>query len=383
MVGRGAIADRQPTLALEARLMSVILADPRIGGEVPERIVILRALQLGDLLCAVPAFRAIRSAWPAAEIVLIGLPWAQAFAERFGIYLDGFRAFPGYPGLPETPPDEARYAEFAAAIRAERFDLAIQLHGSGSFVNQVVADLAARRAAGFFLPGDVIPDPELFIPWPETGLEINRLLTLVDALGVPRRGDHLEFPVRTLDRDTLHAIAGVADLVPGAYICVHPGASVPARRWPAEHFAAVADALADRDFRIVLTGSAAEADLTRAVAGAMRHPALDLAGRTELGALAALIDGSRLLVSNDTGVAHLAVARKVPSVIISTGTNPDRWAPIDRSRHRVLCDDRGVTVAAVEGEAKALLDAHEDHHQTEPTPALDPDLADPFGDLKG
>lgn len=363
--------------------MPKITADPRIGGGVPRRIVILRALQLGDLLCAVPAFRAIRSAWPGAEVVLVGLPWARAFVERFAIYLDGFREFPGYPGLPEIPPDEARYAEFAAAIRAEGFDLAIQLHGSGSYVNRIIADLGARRSAGFHRPGDVVPDPELFIPWPEAGLEINRLLALVEALGCPARGDHLEFPVRTADREALHAIGGVADLTPGAYICVHPGASVPERRWPAEHFAAVADALAARDFRVVLTGSAAEAGLTRAVAGAMAAPALDLAGRTDLGALAALIDGARLMVSNDTGVAHLAVARKVPSVIVSTGDNPARWAPIDRSRHRVLCDARGVAVAAVRAEAESLLDAHEDHHRTEPTPHLDPDLADPFGDLKG
>ena len=75
--------------------MSENLADPRFGDAVPRRIIILRALQLGDLLCAVPAFRAIRSAWPEAEIVLVGLPWARGFVERFALYLDGFREFPG------------------------------------------------------------------------------------------------------------------------------------------------------------------------------------------------------------------------------------------------------------------------------------------------
>ena len=358
------------------------LTDPRIGGEVPRRIVILRALQLGDLLCAVPSFRAIRSAWPEAEIVLVGLPWARAFVERFSIYLDGFREFPGFDGLPERTPDRERIPLFLEEIRAEPFDLAIQLHGSGGIVNTILSQFGARHSAGFVAPGITDPAPEVAIPWPESGLEINRLLALVGALGVPLKGDHLEFPVRTADRDALHAIEGVADLIPGAYICVHPGASVPERRWPFEMFDAVANALAERGFRIVLTGTAAEADLTRSVADRISPAALDLAGKTDLGSLAALIDGARLMISNDTGVAHLAVARKVPSVIISTGDNPARWAPIDTQRHRVLCDDHGVATAAVLAAADALLAAFPDH-RPESSPAVAPDLGDAFGDLKG
>jgi len=325
-------------------------------GEPPRRVAVLRALQLGDMLCAVPALRAIRAAWPDAEIVLIGLPWARAFVERFDAYLDGFREFPGWPGLPEREPELGRIPAFLAGIQAERFDLVIQLHGSGPFVNPLIALMGATRSAGFALPGGYRPDPDLFLPWPEEGLEIRRLLALVKFLGIPWRGDQWEFPVRDADRQALGSIGGAADLSARAYACVHPGASIVPRRWPPGRFAAVADALAARGLRVVLTGTSGEAGLCREVARLMRHPALDLSGRTDLGSLAALLDGARLLICNDTGVSHVAAGLGLPSVVVSTGENPGRWAPIDRGRHRVLCRDSGVEPGEVVAEALGLLD---------------------------
>src|SRR4051794_12309169 len=321
----------------------------------PRRIAIFRALQLGDLLCTVPALRALRAALPRAEVVLIGLPWARSFVSRFERYLDGFIEFPGYPGLPECPPQIDRIPSFLEAVQREGFDLALQMHGNGMITNPLIALFGARRMAGFYQSGLYCPDPERFIPYPHHGLELRRWLSLLAPLGVESRGEALEFPIRPEDERAFQALPEAGELARASYVCVHPGASTPLRRWPSERFALVAESFAARGFRIVLTGTADEAPLTSAIARAMRTPAIDLAGRTDLGVLAVLLSRARLLVCNDTGVSHVADALHVPSVVISTGDNPERWSPVDRKRHRVLCREEGVAVEEVIRHSEDLL----------------------------
>jgi ADP-heptose:LPS heptosyltransferase len=201
------------------------------------------------------------------------------------------------------------------------------LHGSGSFVNSLTVLFGAGRTAGFYLLGDYCPDAALFCPWPTQGREISRLLRLVDFLGLPARGDHLEFPLREDDFHALDQLEGTRKLEAGRYVCLHPGASVPERRWEPEWFAAAGRALARQGLTLVLTGTAAEGELTAAIARAAGVPVLDLAGRTNLGTLAALLRGARLLLCNDTGVSYLADALDTPSIVLSTGDNPERWGP--------------------------------------------------------
>ena len=93
----------------------------------------------------------------------------------------------------------------------------------------------------------------------------------------------------------------------------------------------------------------------RQVAAAMRRSPHDLCGRTDLGALGALVSGTALVVCNDTGISHVAAALQTPSVVISTGNNPARWAPIDRRLHRVLASDGGVAIEDVCRLAHELL----------------------------
>jgi ADP-heptose:LPS heptosyltransferase len=297
------------------------------------KIAVVRALQLGDLLVAVPALRALDAEYPAARITLVGLPWAREFAARFRRYIDDFIEFPGFPGMPERPCDTAALPSFFETMNQARFDLAIQMHGAGHFTNPLTALMGAQRTAGFYLPGHYCPDTERFLEWRPREHEVLRYLRLLDHLGVPAKGTHLEFPLTDSDWAEWRA------LKLEHYVCIHPGAQLPSRRWPPERFAQVADTLAMAGWSIVLTGTAAEAPLTRSVAQAMHEPALDLAGRTSLGGLAALIGRARMLLSNDTGVSHIAAATRTPSVIVCSGGDPQRWAPLNHELHRVLSHD--------------------------------------------
>ena len=318
------------------------------NGEQPGQVAILRALQLGDLLCAVPALRSLRRAWPAAHIALIGLPWARDFVERFSLYLDEFIEFPGYPGLPERPVDVAAVPGFLGELQRRRLDLAVQLQGDGTITNGLTLLFGARRVAGFCLAGQPPLAAGDFVVYPSARHEIWRLLALVQRLGVPVAGDQIEFPIRRDEEGQWGRLKAETGLRAGEYVCLHPGARAETRRWPIEHFACVGLALASRGLRVVVTGDGPEeARLAAHLVQAMDGRATSLASRTPLGVLAALVRDARLVVCNDTGVSHVAAAVRTRSVVIFRVTDPKRWAPIDRSLHGVVRDGPGAAERAL------------------------------------
>ncbi|ODT46895.1 MAG: hypothetical protein ABS70_00060 [Nitrospira sp. SCN 59-13] len=302
-------------------------------------IALFRALQLGDLLCSVPALRSLRATYPTAHIALIGLPWAKTFVTRFSAYLDEFIPFPGFPGLPEQEPDCEGLLDFLGAMQQRQVDLLIQMHGNGTLINPLMVSLGARTTAGYTTTEAYCPDPAWFMTYPDHLPEVRRHLALVEFLGVPSQGDALEFPLQAQDFAATDRIFSTYGLSPRSYICLHPGGRGTARRWPPEQFARAADRLASFGLRIAITGTQEEQPIVRAVLGRMRGSAIDLSGQTDLGTMGALLSRSAGLVANDTGVSHLAAALHVPSVILSVGSDPHRWNPLDREHHRVLAGE--------------------------------------------
>jgi ADP-heptose:LPS heptosyltransferase len=299
-----------------------------------KKIAIFRALQIGDMLCSIPAIRSLRHAYPEAEITLLGLPWASSLVDRFPNYFNSFKHFPGYPGLPEQKFNPELFLWFLSEIQHQRYDLALQMQGNGSIVNPMIELFGAKYTAGFYLRDDYCPNPDLFLLYPNGIHEIERHLSLMEHLGIPSLGTELEFPLTAQDQLEFDALN--FPWQSKKYICVHPGSRGKWRQWPAEYFARLADHCAAKGFDIVITGTKDETDIVNSVVSYMKFTPLIAAGKTSLGAAGILIKNASLLISNCTGVSHIAAALQTPSVVISMDGEPERWAPLNTEIHKTI-----------------------------------------------
>jgi ADP-heptose:LPS heptosyltransferase len=269
-------------------------------------IVILRALGLGDFLTGVPAYRALRAAYADLETVLAA-PQVLAPLARLTGAID--RVVPTgelqpvrWPGPPPT--------------------VAADLHGNGPASHRLVQALRAPTTMMYASSAD----PGVTGPWwDDHEHEISRWCRLVEWWGVPA------------DRSDLRLALPPATGGPPGAVIVHPGAASGSRRWPPERFAAVARELAASGLHPVITGTARERSLAVrvAVAAGIGRESV-AAGRTALADLAGLVANAALLISNDTGVAHLAVAFGTPSVTLFGPVSPALWGPPATTRRHVV-----------------------------------------------
>lgn len=318
-----------------------------------KNIIVFRALQLGDMLCSIPAIRALRYAYPDAHIALTGLPWAKALVERFSFYFDEFIQFPGYPGLPEQPFSPHEVVAFLSHIQNRKFDLALQMQGNGSIVNPMMELFGAKITAGFCIADHYCPSSAYFIDYPGKIHEIERHLALMKSLGIPSKGLDMEFPLSESDYLELEAVN--LPITAGNYVCVHPGSRGSYRQWPPKNFARLADFCHEQGLSVVITGTQDEMPIVEEVMKFMEHPAINAAGRTSLGAMGALLKDAFALISNCTGVSHVAAALKIPSVVISLDGEPERWGPLNKELHRTIDGSKGIDYETVFSELEEVL----------------------------
>jgi ADP-heptose:LPS heptosyltransferase len=269
-------------------------------------LLVLRALGIGDLATAVPALRGLRAAYPRHRLVLAAPAWLAPLVR-----------------LVEAVDVQAPVADLAPRVwDVPGPELAVNLHGRGPQSHRLLRAAAPGRLLAFACAEAGHRDGP---PWRDDEHEVTRWCRLLGWYGIA--SDPADLDLRP-----------PADPAPVGTIVVHAGAKSGLRRWPVDRFATVARRLAADGHRVVVTGGAGEEPVAFAVAEAAGlGPSAVLAGRTGLGELAALIARARLLISGDTGVAHLATAFGTPSVILFGPMAPSRWGPPpDRRPHRAI-----------------------------------------------
>ena len=259
----------------------------------------LRALGLGDFLTAVPALRALAEAFPRHRRVLAA-PAALAPLALLSRTVDE---------VVDTAPLAALDPSLCGA------DVAVNLHGRGPESTEILRATRPRRLIAF---GE---GPA----WISGEHEVRRWCRLLEESGIPADPTRLDLPPPPragLDRVTV----------------IHPGAASGARRWPPHRWAAVARHEVRGDRTVVVTGGPEERRLATEVAeGAGLPNRAILAGSTDLLGLAGVVAGAGLVLSGDTGVAHLATAFGTPSVVLFGPVPPAEWGPPpDRPRHIAL-----------------------------------------------
>lgn len=297
------------------------------------RIAVLRGGGLGDLLFALPAVDALAAAYPEAEIVLLGTPMHRELLDGRPGSVSSVEVLPRARGVhsPDGGDDPRGIAEFLTRMRARRFDLACQLHGGGRYSNPFVAELHARHTVGT-ATDDAIP-LERVMPYEYYQHEVVRWLETVALAGA----EPVTLEPRIIVADDERA-AAEAHLERGTagYVVIHPGASDPRRRWPAERFAEIAVRLAEEGMQVVVVGEGSDAHLADAIAGlASSSLVTSIGGRLSLGELAGLLARADLFVGNDSGPRHLAQAVGCPTASVFWVGNLINGGPLTRTHHRV------------------------------------------------
>jgi ADP-heptose:LPS heptosyltransferase len=290
---------------------------------VTERVVVLRALGLGDLLTAVPALRGLRRTYPRHRIELATPRALEPLAVQTGAV--------------DMVVDTVGLQPLAGAVAGA--DVAVNLHGCGPQSHRRLLERAPRRLLAFAHRD--VPESAAGPAWRDEEHEVARWCRLLSESGIAADPADLRLRRPTALRDPTLTV-------------IHPGAASGARRWPPDRWARVAAAEWRRGHRVVLTGSTGERRLCTAIARAAGLPADAVAaGQTGPSELLRLVAGAGRVACADTGVAHVATAVGTPSVVLFGPTPPALWGPPPVPRHVTLW--RGT---------------RGDPHATEPDPGL-------------
>ena len=288
------------------------------------RVVVRGTNWVGDSVMTLPALRALRRVLPGARITLVVRPSARGifadvdFIDEILIY-DRRTAFSIIPQVREW--------------RKRKFDLAVLFQNAfEAALIPFLAGVPLRLGYATESRQALLTHPLALPDWRSSRHEVFYYLYLMTALeqllfgsseiceAVPDASLQISETRKTDAADFLRS-SGVREVEPVVALC--PGSiNSRAKRWPAEDYASLADRLIDSRHQVLLIGSADEADVTREVTKRMRNDPVVLTGKTSLEQITAVLSLVDLVVTNDTGPAHLAAALGRPTLVIFGPTNP-------------------------------------------------------------
>jgi lipopolysaccharide heptosyltransferase I len=296
----------------------------------PQRILIIRPSALGDVCRTVPVAVSLRRRWPRATI-----DWVVQ-AE----FADAVRAHPAVDGVVEFDrrgmtrgaffgrAGWQRLNAFRRRLRDANYDLVIDCQGlarSGIFAVMTGSPMRVGYANAEELASWAYTQR---VDAPRDWHTVDRMVALVGALGVE--------PVRDMRLHTSEADrASVPEGLRGKrYAVVAPSSRWAAKRWPGDRFARVAEALLGRGAvdAVAVVASGSEREQCREVLALADARIVDLVGATTVGGLMAVIEGSAIVIANDSAALHMAVGFDRPMVGLFGPTRIDLVGPYGRSR---------------------------------------------------
>jgi lipopolysaccharide heptosyltransferase II len=307
-------------------------------------ILAVRLDNLGDVLMSTPALQALKLGSPHTRLTLLASRSGAALARHVPA-IDEVMVYDA-PWVKGPSHGDLSDRRMIAALRRGNFDAVVifTVCTQSALPAALMCRLAGiplRLAHSRENPYDLLTD---WLPDTETvgdGMrhEVVRQLDLVRSVGFHTPSERLVFRYAASEVLSMRRkfLAAGGDLT-RPYIVVHPGASAPSRRWPADRFGQAADAICrDSGCQAVFSGGHDEGALVQQAQSQMHQPSISLAGQLTLGELAALIAGAQVTVCNNSGPAHIAAALDSPVVVLYALTNPQHtpW----RARSHVLHQD--------------------------------------------
>ncbi len=305
----------------------------RVSGHKPidktkiHRILIRTTNWVGDLVMTTPAIEAVKANFPESTLEVLARPWVAPLLEN-------------HPAVNHVLPLKTGNGYFshkveiikaAGLLRKMKFDLAIIFQNA--FEAALLAYLGGIRfrigyntdGRGFLLSHSVIRDDQVL-----NIHQVEYYLSMLRAMGWEAESRNPRLFVTEKDQGAIQSLLLSKGIGQEHFLLgLSPGAVFgPAKRWPAERFAAIGDWAYDRwGARIVVMGSHGEMDICNAVSESMKHNPVNLCGRTTLGEAMALIERCQFFVTNDSGLMHIAAALNVPMVAIFGSTDPVATGP--------------------------------------------------------